>query len=249
VPLFKARSKIRRKKVARAAKTITTSELEQMARDFWRRRVDLTLRIPVNIEVIFDGPDLELDFLPGLLRGFNVEGCVCKYDRSKTLCVVVDSRIADGYNRAHYNAVIAEELAHIELHQGIFIQAKSPLDFIEIQRSPCWPQFEADAKQFSAAIRMPAHLISASVSRAYREVVNELGFSDIHTIEKLLRNRLAEQYVVPPEDMQRRLMRWPCQLGDRLANSIQVRSENLLDSCAELRLRKPTIQTSFLVDG
>jgi hypothetical protein len=208
----------------------TRGQLECMAADILRRRVDVPFRAPINVERLLESRDIWIRPLTGLLNKFSVEGAVCNELMSKRLTVFVDYNLANGIDDARYAAVIGEEFAHISLHQSQIMQVKSVEDFLELRQCPQWRQIEKDARLFSAAIRMPEVLITRSAERIYRETVDEFGFGDPHGIAKFVRNRLAEHFVVPVDEMQSRLIQWPCPIMARVIASVQATSDGLLPS-------------------
>ena len=99
-----------------------------------------------------------------------------------------------------------------------------------------------DAKVYGAALRMPFRNLILAAETIYPEIVDEHGFGDLATVQKLLRNALAEKFVVPTEDMHRRLMQWPCRVYDRVAISTMCQEIVLADDYAVAHLSPRTIQ-------
>lgn len=222
------------------------AQLEQMAHDFLRKRPDVQFKIPVNVEALLETcADVDLDVVANLAITANHAGCVCRPENGPELVVYVDQRIADSGSKAQYNAVIAEELAHIELHRPIFMQVKSIEDFLEVQRSKWWHRMERDARFFSSALRMPFKNLVLNSESLYVEIIDEHGFGNISQTQKLLRNALADKFQVPPEDMHVRLMQWPCQLFFRVELSVQARSQRLLSTDVEIRVNVPRVQAKL----
>ncbi len=203
-------------------------QLECMAIDLLRRRVDIEFRAPINVEVLLEGtPNVHLEEMPGLLNQFSVEGAVCTEAMTHELTVFVDTRIMNGPDDARYGAVVAEELSHIILHRGVIQQIRSIQDFLEVRRCPQWKRIELDARHFSASVRMPELLVNRKAESVYQEVVGRYGFNDPHEVEKLVRNRLAELFVVPVADMHARIIQWPCPVASRVIASVEDRSSML----------------------
>jgi hypothetical protein len=206
----------------------TRTELERKSQDTLRRRVDVPRQVPIKIEFLVENtPNIELEILDDLRYRFRVEGGVYKEFMSKTLKVLVDYSIYSG-QKPDYHRVLGEEFAHICLHQSLFLQVTSIEDFIELQNDSEWHRFEGDARRFSAAIRMPADLLVMEAEREYQRIVQEHGFGDPARIEKLLRNQLAQRFVVPSEEMHRRMRDWPCLVVPRLWTSIQAKTDRLV---------------------
>jgi len=209
----------------------TRGQIECRAADLLRRRVDVAFRAPINVEVLLENtPDVHIEDMLGLKNKYSVEGGVCTEDDTRELTVLIDYHLMNGPDDAGYNAAIAEELSHIVLHRGVIQQIKSMDGFIQFRRCPQWKQIELDARSFSAAVRMPEALISRRAEAVYREIMENTSFGDPHAAAMLVRNRLAEIFVVPVADMHSRLVQWPCQVMARVIASAERRSESLLSS-------------------
>ena len=206
----------------------SVTQLEQKARETLRRRVDIDHAVPIRIEFLLESTEnVELDIIDGLRYRFNIEGCIYKPYMSKTLKVFIDYGIFAG-QKAIYHSVLGEEFAHIHLHQSLILQVESEQDFIDLQNDPEWPRFESDARRYSAAIRMPSDLLITEAEEEYRRVVEEQGFGDSSIIEKLLRNRLAQRFIVPNAEMARRMKQWPCGITSRVHASVAQSRAHLL---------------------
>ena len=225
----------------------TTFDLERMAAELLRRRVDIKPDAPINMELLVENTrDVELEIRSGLLYQHKVEGCVCKQGLSRTLTVMVDWTIYKDPSWGPYYAVLGEEFAHIHLHQSLLLLVNSVEDFLELQADPQWRRYERDAKRFSLAIRMPPHLVDKHASEIYRRIVTECGFEDAVRIEKLVRNQLAELFRVPVDDAFKRMSEWPCNTRTRILNSVQTGSLELLPddwvvTASPPEIRQPTL--------
>lgn len=82
---------------------------------------------------------------------------------------------------------------------------------------------------------MPAELVCQAAEVIYARVVREDGFGNAMAIEKAVRNRLAEEFRVSLDDMQSRLLSWPCNLLNRIRNSVQSRSLVLVPESWSMR--------------
>jgi hypothetical protein len=225
----------------------TPSQIEDRATRFLRKRVDVPRSLPVPIELLLENTgDVILRTTSGLRSRHNVEGCVCNEFFSKLLTVYVDGDIADGPDDALYNAVLSEELAHVELHRALILQVRSIEDFQEVRRHSQWRRIEQDALRFSLAIRMPTDGFVVEVEQAYTDVIREFGFGDSSRTELQIRNLLASRYVVPHQDMQRRLTQTPMNgVLDCIRTSVVARSDKLL-SVRELEDLRPILQQKVL---
>jgi hypothetical protein len=225
----------------------TPSRLECLAREVFRRRPDVDCAIPINVELLIeDLPNVSLALKDNLRVVHSIEGYVCKQQfMGRQMEVRIDASICDG-NWPHYNAVLGEEFAHLELHMGLIHAVQSAEEFVELQRDRAWPQYERDAKQFSRAVRIPAALLLPEAERLYPRLVNEHGYGDPHRIEKFLRNALGESFRVPTGDMQRRMMDWPCYISRRVNISVRATSDVLLPLDWSIQAVPPISQRSFL---
>jgi hypothetical protein len=225
----------------------TPSQIEDRASLFLRNRVDVPSTIPVPVELLLENTrDVALRMMPNMRSGHNVEGCVCNQFFTKLLTVYVDMGIADGPDDALYGAVLAEELAHIELHRSLIMQIESIEDFRELRTDPHWRRIEQDALRFSLAIRIPSYTLADEAQNAYAAVINEFGFGDSSRTALQVRNWLAGRYAVPYQDMQRRLTQYPFSgIYDCITTSITGRCDKLL-SLLELEGLKPIMQQKLL---
>ena len=226
--------------------TYSASQIECLAANAIRRRPDVEcVAPPINIEkLIHNMPDIDIDYRPELKARHRCEGCVCKEPFGKMRWVVIDDTMLAG-PWADFNAVLAEEFAHIMIHPALFDFVKCPDDFVELQLDPQWARYEADARRYSLAIRVPDCLVVGEVEHAYASAVNEWGFGDSEIIETMVVNRMAERFRVSPEDAGRRITNYPCDLRDRLRNSIQARELSLMPENWVVRARIPRSQGSL----
>jgi hypothetical protein len=225
----------------------TPSQIEERASVFLRARVDVPKTLPIAVELLLENSkDVVLHMTDGLRDEHNVEGCVCNEFFSKLLTVYVDSSIADGPDDAWYNAVLAEELAHIELHRPLIQQIESIEDFQKVRLHPQWKRIELDALRFSLAIRIPVYTIAHEAEEAYVAVRREYGCTDPNRTALQVRNWLAGRYAVPFQDMHRRLSQFPMAgIYDCIRTSTFARSDKLL-SIRELDSLRPIMHQQTL---
>lgn len=206
----------------------TPLQIERMAEELFRRRPNIEFAAPINMEVLVESdPNVELKWEMGLRAKHRVEGCVCKQFMSRQLTVYVDWTIAST-SWPEYNAVLAEEFAHMQLHMAV-VHCIDDIDaFLEIQRDPQWRKIERDARTYSAAIRMPRSLVVGHAETVYQRFVLENGFIDPVRAEMGIASILAGKFRVPPDDMRKRMADWPCELRPRILKSILSRSDRLV---------------------
>lgn len=226
----------------------TTGELEERAAMCFRRRPDIEFAPPINIEALIENmADVRLKLRRRLKADFKTEGCVCMQPFTKMRTVVIDFGIYAGPWPA-YNAALGEEYAHIVLHPSLFLFVKTPEDFVSLQQDPQWRLFEGDARRFSLAIRLPERLVVMEAGRAYSRIVDEFGFGDGDLIEQLIVNKISEGFRVPPKDAYRRITTYPCDLRDRVRNSVQARRGSLIPGSWVVSARAQRSQLR-LIDG
>ena len=223
----------------------TPQQIEAAATQLFRERVDFNFRPPINIErLVQETKNLDLQVKAGLKQFHKVEGCVCKEYLSVVRTIVIDLRVYGG-TWAEYMEALAEEFAHVCLHAALFLEINTVEDFIELQSDPQWRRYEADARRFSAALRMPPTLVESELELAYARVVDEFGFGDVDKIEGQLRNRLADIFRVTKQSMQERLRSSACNHRNQILNSIQSRSLQLLPQDWTVRAVPPPHQRTF----
>ena len=226
----------------------TPQQIEMLAAQHLRQRVDVDFCPPINIEKLVQAAkNLDLQINPVLNHQSHVEGCVCKEFLSVNLTIVIDQRVYEG-PWAKYSEALAEEYAHVCLHRSLFLEINSVDDFIELQGDPQWRRYEADAKRFSAALRMPPELLAAELPTVYARVVDEVGFGDVDLIETHLRNRLADIFRVTRRSMHERMKSAACNHRDQMRNSIQSRSLALLPKDWTVRPEPPAWQRDLSRD-
>lgn len=222
--------------------TFSQSQIERMAWESLRARPDVPFEAPINMERLLQNtPGVDIEYPMDLCKKFLVEGCVCKEFMSRRITVLIDYRIMHGPWDKYYR-VLAEEYSHLRLHPFLVANIESVEDFVEMQRHSQWQRMENDARSFSAAIRMPPELVARELVRLYPVVAEEVGFGDAEAIESRIRLRMATLFRVSPAEMMRRIADPPCNLRDQLLNSIQSRSEHLLESGWTVRAIPPGAQ-------
>jgi len=205
----------------------TTKEIERRAANLLKAKCGQNPHPPIDLELLLESmPGVRLDIITNLRLRHNVEGCVCKELESGLIYVYVDAEIAR--NEFHYRTVIGEELGHIQLHAKLIESLQCVDDFLDIQHHCDWMIAERDARSFGRAIAMPFPALVKEAEAIYESLVDVAGFGDRNAIEKYLRNGLADTFGVRPDDIQRRLVRPPSNILERVALSIRKCSSELL---------------------
>jgi len=218
--------------------TYTVADLERMSRELFRRRPDVAFESPINVERLLQGvrkDNVDLEYIDGMRLRHCVEGCIWKVFMSPKIVVCIDSVFLSG-SWAEYNAVLAEEFAHIYLHPALFNFVMTIEDTIELQQDPQWARFEGDAKRFSEMVRMPAPLVLAKTHQAYSRAADDLGFGSSERIEQQVWQELFPQFRVLPDEMRERLSHGPINLTDAIRRSALAASTTLTLTEAETAL-------------
>jgi hypothetical protein len=92
--------------------------------------------------------------------------------------------------------------------------------FARLQQHEDWPQLLRDCERFALAMLLPAGPLLTAAEMAYREVVEQQGWVETDVAAHAVRNRLAEQFAVPPLLVHTRLVRWPCHVYGRIAQAL-----------------------------
>jgi hypothetical protein len=139
--------------------------------------------------------------------------------RGTTLVLLVDRIVADSRPLASYRELLARLYAPAALWVST---ANPPSDgwFARLQQHEDWPQLLRDCERFALSMLLPAGPVLAAAEMAYREVVEQQGWVDTDTAARSVRNRLAEQFAVPPLLVHTRLVRWPCHVYGRIAQAL-----------------------------
>ncbi len=151
--------------------------------------------------------------------------------------MIVDSQITDDSPNL-YNVVLAEEFAHLVLHDVIINRIQVVDDFLEIHRHPDWMVAERDAKRFMRALLLPIDEVEARVSDAYKRVVARDGFVDVMQCYVSICVSLAFEFRVTPQVASERLSEVPSNLLEKIYFSFAIRSDSL---------QQPRIQTTSTV--
>lgn len=227
----------------------TPSQLETRAADFLRSRPDVDSDVlPIDVEKLLDDyGDVQIETKTSLRANHGVEGCVCNEERSRKLTVFVDRAIANGPSDAAYSEVVGEELAHIELHRAIIHQISSVEAFVEVRNHPQWRRMELDAERYSRAIRMPHRHVEHEAAVAYVQAIKRFGYSSPDATHAMMRNLLAEKFVVSASTALKRIAQWPLSwVGQSVHLSVALQRPELIPESGLKSLPANDRQTSFL---
>lgn len=209
--------------------TFSVEELESKAAKFLKDAFPQGIQIPVDVELLVETRDgVDFDLWPKLEANHKVAGAVMKEVNRDRLIIYVDEDIADSASRRNfYRMTVAEELAHIVLHEPIIKEVATPRDFHQLQRHEQWYLAERNAKRFAAALLMPSDAILRESNRIYGELVREAGYRDVEIINRYLCSRAAQLFEVSIPAMSFRLREWPMRINAKVEQSIKSRIETL----------------------
>ena len=227
----------------RSLPALTELSIEWRVRRLLGRRNLLVAAGPVDVETILENQaNVRLEIVPGLVPRFSVQACVVR--SGDALTIYVDRIVGDSRPLAFYRRVLAECYAPIALWD------ENPQDlsadwFMPLQASQEWPHLLRDCERFALAMLLPANPVLAGAEMAFCELVEQQGWVDPSVASRAVRNRVAEQFAVPPALLQKRLAGWPCYLQERIARALAAQEITLppIDWIAEENLLRQ--QTLF----
>ncbi|WP_148072026.1 helix-turn-helix domain-containing protein [Bythopirellula goksoeyrii] len=197
---------------------LTELAAEWRVRKLLGRREAQFAAAPVDVEAVLENQaGVRLEIIPGLIPHFSVQACAVM--RSGEITLLVDRIVADSRPLASYR----ELLARCYAPRALWIDAAKDLPadwFLELQQTEDWPQLLRDCERFALSMLLPAAPVLSAASSAYREVVEQQGWVETDTAACAVRNRLAEQFAVPPLLVHTRLVRWPCHVYGRIAQAL-----------------------------
>jgi len=169
---------------------------------------------------------LQIVPIPGLKRGWDIPGVLCRLGRGE-FCVVVDCDVMD-YKPNYYRFTLGEELGHYVLHRKHLPRVRGHDEAIEAYRKLNeWPVLHRNARKFAAAILVPMRTLAPNAQRFYADLVKRVGFADPEAVRKYLSVRLARPYEVSSESMGYRLREYPERLAARVDKALEERLPSL----------------------
>ena len=160
---------------------------------------------------------VRIEIIAGLIPRFSVQACAVI--REGRLTLLVDRIVADSRPLASYRELLARCFAPAALWVS---PENPPCDgwFLVCSRTKTGPNCCATANGSPSSMLLPAGPVLAAAETAYREVVEQQGWVETDTAARAVRNRLAEQFAVPPLLVHTRLIRWPCHVYGRIAQAL-----------------------------
>ncbi len=202
---------------------LTELAAEWRVRKLLGRRESPLAAAPVDVEAALESQaGVRIEIIPGLIPHFSVQACAVV--REGEITFLVDRIVADSRPLASYRELLARCYAPAALWMSAD-QLPSP-DwpttnwFFRLQQDAEWPQLLRDCERFALSMLLPAAPVLAAAETAYREVVEQQGWVEADVAACTVRNRLAEQFAVPPLLVHTRLVRWPCHVYGRIAQAL-----------------------------
>lgn len=197
---------------------LTELAAEWRVRQLLGRREAPLAAAPVDVEAVLESQaGVRIEIIPGLIPRYSVQACAVVCDSA--LVLLVDRIVADSRPLASYR----ELLARCYAPAALWVDTQKPPEpswFAQLQEHEDWPQLLRDCERFALSMLMPAGPVLSAAEVAYREVVEQQGWVDTDTAARSVRNRLAEQFAVPPLLVHTRLVRWPCHVYGRIAQAL-----------------------------
>ena len=206
----------------------TELEIENFAWELLRCEPKVRACLPIDVELLLELQDISLVVVAGLIPRFSVECCAYRLNPNGQIIVAIEKLIADSRPEPSYRQILAKVLGHLTLHKGVIDQTGSIDDYLVLRSSSIWPRIEYDAQRFAVSLMAPEELVAQAAAPHYAQLIAEQGFTDLHAIEQQLRNYLATTFLVTTEQIHQRMVRWPCQLYQRVRKSVSLRSARLL---------------------
>jgi len=200
-------------------RTYSAAELERLASQQLQELKKLGhSTIPIDIETIVEKLcGIEIEVQRGLKEQHNVWGFVSVDQDTDEFVIVVDDQLLDlAHLSKIYRMTIAEELAHICLHDKAIRNVRTPEDFQTLHNHPDWHDHDRNAKRLAAALLMPAESILKDSRKLYKDMVGIAGYDDPKAVKKYMANELAGKYRVSVTPMKYRLTEWPINVNDKV---------------------------------
>ncbi len=228
---------------------LTDLEIESRVRQLLGRRTAQLATAPVDIESVLEIPassqqrGVRLEIIPGLLPRFSVQAALVR--STAGLTIVVDRIMADSRPIAGYRFLLAKCYAPWAL--DLFSTAKQDgMDqnnsyqsdpdwltnqFTQLRCGNEWPRIASACARFALAMLLPANPLAAAAQSTYAEIIRQHdpvdGWPQPGIVLRYLRNRMAEQFAVPPNMVAKRMSGWPCHITERVALALTAEEPSL----------------------
>ncbi len=208
---------------------LTELGIEWRVRQLLGRRETHIATAPVDVEAVLENEaGVRLEIVPGLIPQFSVQACAVA--TSSGLTLFVDRIVGDSRPMASYRHLLALCFAPSALWQAENLWRAA--HFRKLQADANWPRRLRDCERFALAMLLPANPVLSAAETAYFELIQQQdwqqqGWIELDDAVRALRNRLAEQFAVPPTLVHRRLVDWPCYLYGRVAQALAAQEPTL----------------------
>ena len=205
---------------------LTELAIEWRVRQLLGQRGAQVSAAPVDVEAALEKrAGIRLEIVPGLVPRFSVQACAVRTGAGVVL--YVDRIVADSRPLASYRHLLATCYAPAALGEPATQKLANVDWFLALQQSDDWPHALRDCQRFALAMLLPAGPVLGAAEAAYQELVQQQGWVDLEAATRAVRNRLAEQFAVPPTLVHRRLVGWPCHVYDRIAQALTAEEMTL----------------------
>ena len=206
----------------------TELEIENIAWELLRRKPKVRACLPIDVDLLLELQGISLVVVAGLIPRFSIECCAYQLHPNGEVIVAIEKFIADSRSEPSYRQILAKVLGHLTLHKEVLDQTSSIEDYLALRSSPAWPHMEHDAHRFAVSLMAPEELVAQAAAPLYAQLIAEQGFGELRAIEQQLRNCLATTFLVTTEQIHQRMVRWPCQIYQRVRKSVSLGSPQLL---------------------
>lgn len=204
---------------------LTELAAEWRVRQLLGRRDAPLAAAPVDVEAVLESQSgVEIEIVAGLIPRFSVQACAMFRDAQ--LVLLIDRIVADSRPLSTYRELLARCFAPAAL--WVSPHEPPPVGwFHRLEHHDDWPQLLRDCERFALSMLLPAGPVLAAAEVAYQEVVAQQGWVETDIAARSVRNRLAEQFAVPPLLVHSRLTRWPCHVYGRIAQALAAEEPTL----------------------
>ncbi len=132
-----------------------------------------------------------------------------------------------------YRFTVAEELAHLLLHRSVLAGVRTLEDFLELYHSDDYHYLDRNAKRLAGSLLMPEENVRGD-ARALFEALRPRHTSP-EMLQRQLKIRLAQRYLVSWEAMDIRLRNWPLRIQQAVEEKIgRIDRTRLARECGKL---------------
>ena len=206
--------------------TLTELSIEWQVRKLLGKRDGHASPAPIDVEAVLEASaDVQLEIVPGLIPHLSVQACAVECGTQTT--IYVDRIVADSRPLSSYRELLASCYGISWLGEVTLTAGSGPEWFFELGQNGYLPLLARDCQRFALAMLLPAGPVLRAAEDAFRDLVEQQGWVELEEAARSVRNRLSEQFSVPPTLVQRRLTGWPCHLYGRIAQALAAEESSL----------------------